>query len=327
MSTAKEAPTAAAMQAVFQTSELVENILVHLPAKTIFGVQRVSKSFRNAIKNSLPIKEKLFLRPRSTNVHKVIAHGFQHTAAALNPLFIPGAFSENHTVHYMPLPFRTGLHEKYGVTMAHQCVIPIESHALDTYLLDIPFKKLKLSLRLWVGEGGPTVMIDMVDVDAKKPMTIRAMIDSVLDSPQEMGLAFEEKKWRAYDAEFPRACSQPRRVEGNGAGWYANVHYFADFEDAERERKFQQTKRARYIPELLPYQIPRSLLAARKFEREARWRCEAFAKPTEILDELQAVAGPGSRVYVSLSQQPTFLLHDIVIPSPEDWAKIEARDK
>jgi hypothetical protein len=77
------------MQAVFQTSELVENILVHLPAKTIFGVRRVSKSFSNAVKNSLPIKEKLFLRPRLKNTHKVIAHGFQHTAAALSPFFIP----------------------------------------------------------------------------------------------------------------------------------------------------------------------------------------------------------------------------------------------
>lgn len=327
MSTAEEASTAAAMQAVFQTSELVENILVHLPAKNIFGVQRVSKSFNNAVKNSLPIKEKLFLRPRSTNVHKVIAHGFQHTAAVLNPLFIPGALPGDYTVHGTPLSSRNGLYDKYGVTMAHDCVIPMESSVQDTYLLDVPLKKLQLSLRLWLGEGGPTVMIDRVNVVAEQPMTIRAMIDSVLGSPQEMGLAFEEEKWRAYNAEFPRAGGQPRRVEGNGAGWYANVHWFADFEDAEREPKFQQTKRARYIPELLPYQIPRSLLAARKFEKEARWRCEAFAKPTEILDELQAIAGPGSRVYVSLSQKPTFLLRDIVIPSSEDWAKIEARDK
>jgi hypothetical protein len=112
MSPTKEASTAAAMQAVFQTSELVENILVHLPARNIFGIQRISKSFNNAVKNSLPIKEKLFLRTRSTKVHKVIAHGFQHTAAALNPLFIPGALPDDYTVHHTLLSFRNGLYDK-----------------------------------------------------------------------------------------------------------------------------------------------------------------------------------------------------------------------
>jgi hypothetical protein len=184
------------MQAVFQTSELVENILVHLPAKTIFGVRRVSKSFSNAVKNSLPIKEKLFLRPRLKNTHKVIAHGFQHTAAALSPFFIQGAFSGNYAVHYMSLSSRAETREKYGITMERECIMPIESSVLDTYLLEVPFKKLKLSLRLWVGEGSPTIMIDDVGIDAEQPMTIRAMVDSVLSRPQYIGLAFKEEEWR-----------------------------------------------------------------------------------------------------------------------------------
>lgn len=46
------------------------------------------------------------------------------------------------------------------------------SSILDTYLLSVPFKNLKLSLRLRVGKGGPMVIIDEVSVDAKEPMTI-----------------------------------------------------------------------------------------------------------------------------------------------------------
>jgi hypothetical protein len=105
------------------------------------------------------------------------------------------------------------------------------------------------------------------------------------------------------------------------------MRFFIYYDDAERERKRQQAARARFIPELLPHQVAQSLFAAKGIERKARWRCETFATPTEILRDLQAVVGPGSRVYVSLSQQRTFLLHDIVVPSPEEWAAIKATGK
>jgi len=87
----REAATEAARQAVFQTHELVENILVHLPAMTIFTVQRVSRSFSNAVNNSLPIKEKLFLTRQAKPARKVTLWGFQHTAAVVNPLLGPGS--------------------------------------------------------------------------------------------------------------------------------------------------------------------------------------------------------------------------------------------
>ena len=334
MPTSKEASTAAAMQAVFQTSELVENILVHLPAKNIFGVQRVSKSFRNAVRNSLPIKEKLFLRLRARPEvgQKVIVYGFQHAVATLNPVFIQGAFPGNYTVQQMTLSSRNELHEKYGVTIGHECAISMESDVLDTYLLDVPLRKVRLSLRPWVGEGGPTVIIDEVDIDAGEPMTmtIRAMVDAVLGNPQEIGLAFEEDKWRRCHARCPRPDRQPRPYEGNGGhngGWLANGQHFNDYERAKRKLEALQADRARFIPDLLPHLVGQSLLAAKVAGRETGWRCETLAKPSEILRDLQAVADPGSRVYISLSQQPTFLLRDIVVPSPKDWAAIEARGR
>ena len=54
--------TDAARKAVFNTSELLESILVCLPPKTLFGVQRVSKQFQAVIATSIPIQEKMFLR-------------------------------------------------------------------------------------------------------------------------------------------------------------------------------------------------------------------------------------------------------------------------
>lgn len=57
--------TDAARKAVFNTSELLESILVCLPPKTLFGVQRVSKQFQAIIATSIPIQEKMFLRLRN----------------------------------------------------------------------------------------------------------------------------------------------------------------------------------------------------------------------------------------------------------------------
>lgn len=132
-------------------------------------------------------------------------YGFQHTVVALNPIFIQGAFYDNYTVQHMPLSSRNEPHEKYDVTIKHNYILRLESSVLDAYLLSVPFKKLKLSLRLRVGKGGPMVMIDEAPLNAKEPMTIRAMIDSVMKHPQEIGLAFDEAKGRGDSARRPRA--------------------------------------------------------------------------------------------------------------------------
>lgn len=58
--------TDAARKAVFNTSKLLESILVCLPPKTLFGVQRVSKQLQAIISTSIPIQEKMFLRLHNT---------------------------------------------------------------------------------------------------------------------------------------------------------------------------------------------------------------------------------------------------------------------
>lgn len=55
----------AACKATFDTNELVENILAFLPAKNIFGVIRVSKSFKSVIDTSPTLQERMFLRLKS----------------------------------------------------------------------------------------------------------------------------------------------------------------------------------------------------------------------------------------------------------------------
>ncbi|KAK5723749.1 hypothetical protein LTR15_005449 [Elasticomyces elasticus] len=50
------------LQAVFNTVELLESILLHLSAKQVFGIQRVCKQFRDIVATSILLQQKLFLR-------------------------------------------------------------------------------------------------------------------------------------------------------------------------------------------------------------------------------------------------------------------------
>ena len=50
-----------AVQAVFNTAELLENILVHVEFYTLITAQRVCTQFRDTVASSTAIKQKLFL--------------------------------------------------------------------------------------------------------------------------------------------------------------------------------------------------------------------------------------------------------------------------
>lgn len=61
----------AARDAVFNTHELVENIISFLPAKNIFGVMRVSKSqFKAVIDSSPDLRTKMFIRSGCETIAK-----------------------------------------------------------------------------------------------------------------------------------------------------------------------------------------------------------------------------------------------------------------
>lgn len=53
-----------ARKGVFETSELLEQILSFLPMKNIFGVRRVSKYWNDVVASSIQLQEKMFLRVR-----------------------------------------------------------------------------------------------------------------------------------------------------------------------------------------------------------------------------------------------------------------------
>ncbi|KAI7226378.1 hypothetical protein KC330_g8832 [Hortaea werneckii] len=54
--------TDAARRAVFETAELLENIVIQLPPRKIFVIQRVCKQFRDIVATSVKLQQRLFLR-------------------------------------------------------------------------------------------------------------------------------------------------------------------------------------------------------------------------------------------------------------------------
>lgn len=66
----------AAAQAVLNTTELLENILVHLPNQTIITSMRVCHQFQATIQKSIMIQERLFLRihGKGTETWKYLEH-------------------------------------------------------------------------------------------------------------------------------------------------------------------------------------------------------------------------------------------------------------
>ncbi|KAK3649718.1 hypothetical protein LTR22_012843 [Elasticomyces elasticus] len=53
-------------QAVFATAELIENILMHAPVRSIFAIQRVAQQFRDIVVGSVSLQQRMFLRPQKS---------------------------------------------------------------------------------------------------------------------------------------------------------------------------------------------------------------------------------------------------------------------
>ncbi|KAI7541851.1 hypothetical protein KC331_g8320 [Hortaea werneckii] len=62
--------TDAARRAVFDTAELLENIVMQLPPRKIFVIQRVCKQFRDIVASSIKLQQRLFLRSDGTEAQE-----------------------------------------------------------------------------------------------------------------------------------------------------------------------------------------------------------------------------------------------------------------
>ena len=283
---AKEAATNAAYQAVFQTSELIENIVVHLPARAIFKAQRVSKGFRDSVAKSPSIRKKLFLSMRDEPAAKVVVQGQQHTAAVLKPLFETSIRKAVATYNFRE-------DEMCGVAVAHTMHVTLESSIMDTFVLNKPFTIRKAYLECRLGENGPWVFIDRDFIRVGEEWTLRDIMRSVLSQDGHLVIMSAEAAQnyhRSYTWELNRWA---------GLDWARSA-----FE--------------------IPF-VPIDALEDELNSNAAgfAWRFRVQNIPHLVIGALERLYGVPAKIYLG-RQEPTFWLDNLVVPSPQDWLTIKA---
>lgn len=169
-------------QAVFQTTELLENILVHLPMRDILVTQRVCQKFDAVIKGSVSIQQKLFSRPYEKGElwqftkypddplrtgEFSIAKGEvpkeeRLTLAKLNPLFTVCPIASGDSVESRRIMLAS--QDGYGVAMKEFLTATLDRLLVQNFagcgtwrnmfITDPPSKELQLAI-LWTSGGLP----------------------------------------------------------------------------------------------------------------------------------------------------------------------------
>jgi hypothetical protein len=197
-----------ARQDVFETIELLENIVSFLPAEKIFNIQRVSKQWKAVIAASPSIEEKMFLRLKTAPKETYEPHALGWRISALQYHRRPSAFTLvtlNHQLRHDPICSlrRWGLtcagHERrvmvqWGPAPIRQC------HSLfDTYICDPPSKRAEVCLTVSFKKE----VRGASDSDTKYPTKIWV---SNVTAKSESGLTFQDVLRAALNAHGQTEC-------------------------------------------------------------------------------------------------------------------------
>jgi hypothetical protein len=194
---------------VFSTAELVEQILVHLPAKQLFGSHRVSKTFANAIASSPAIQVKMFKR-LPDHPKKQTSESTEPSAEGKHPAQ-PGAPSEAELAARHPVlsPWLVviprmrkcmkGMRPKKGVKVQFKLrrskrrffFTAKEDSYLDTYFCDPPCRTITVQQKYNVhGDSFENTQ----DVQIDRPMTVREVLERSLNQTGPITDSFSTNK-------------------------------------------------------------------------------------------------------------------------------------
>lgn len=161
--------------ALSDLNEVLANVFVHLTPQTIFGVQRVSKSFVNATKKSPEIQEKLFLRQRDPGQGHTL-HDGSSTAGYVSPFFV-GAGGRNWHLG-------TAVGESTRARIRSE-----QSSILDTFAFDSPRGVILWQIQSQSNEGGIIMTHPIHGFYNFGGETIRSLLERALDSLENGVLA------------------------------------------------------------------------------------------------------------------------------------------
>ncbi|KAK3619098.1 hypothetical protein LTR56_024256 [Elasticomyces elasticus] len=161
-------------QAVFATAELLENILLFVPAKQVFKLQRTAKQFRDNVTTSIQLRRKLFLHPpeglgRRTFLAQPATHINKIFYLAGSELRGPPRVWDDYHI----LPF----HTSFGGPVKITC----DGSWKKTYLTDRPCKEAHIRVS-WGFPGEidiwGTVRLEHVTTEDSRGFDIGSLVDA-----------------------------------------------------------------------------------------------------------------------------------------------------
>ncbi|KAK4493804.1 hypothetical protein PRZ48_014989 [Zasmidium cellare] len=206
--------TDAARKAVFNTSELLENILVHLPARKLFTIQRVNQQFKEAIEGSVEIQQKMFLRLGGEPKEEWLVRSLWGGGRQFYPASYQGRFAEaltsftvvkaNEAV-FRPLVYGTGSLDSRGSYLGFRpamygsliSTIKGEQHSWDRgYLFDPPGTKLRLELSMT--SDGVNICTVSITVNSTSELTMGSLLRESR-AERASGTFSAKGVWKSWD--------------------------------------------------------------------------------------------------------------------------------
>jgi hypothetical protein len=198
---------------VLNTTELAERIIVHLPAKHIFVIQRVCKTFANVITTSPSIQEKIFKRlrgqlevdPPEPTVHSTTVQDATGRASGppSRPTLSPWlAFQLNkRSLEKIDSPYGAAVELKYGRLFREHLVIEKHNSYLDTYFCDPPCRFIRVRQKYLVHD---VILESSQVIEADKALTVYEVLT----------MASARSRWTSDAQFFEGPSSMPRTLRG-----------------------------------------------------------------------------------------------------------------
>jgi hypothetical protein len=217
---------------VLDTTELLECVLSHLPAKQIFGVKRVSRRWKDVISRSLGIQEKLFLKLQNKpaelwgvfecelraedermkiHMEKITpdvkpkscygtAGGKTFTPVALNPFLQLGKDSDDELVEDKPIWDRARYLIPEYTEFCNGLTFDLNSSLLDTYISDPPCMCAQVTFKYFACPPQPGFhrLETRFAVQTDKPLTIR---DVIAETWSNVPWADRKATMKIYDVD------------------------------------------------------------------------------------------------------------------------------
>lgn len=212
--------TDASRKAVLNTTELLEQIILCLPAKTIFGMQRTCKQFRDVIQDSTPIQQTIFLKPSvqpqmwkmssdsrelewavtpevwrqgmkfvkcTEDEQKAVkSDGPRVLPVKMNPLFQEAGVNVMGSMSLMKSYLDTP-ETSFDLSLGGTPIFDIQSWR-RMLVSDPPMEHVELTLLFWHIKGQKTREETVVAVpyDDKKLLTLGSLVDAAMDTERRL---------------------------------------------------------------------------------------------------------------------------------------------